>query len=280
MENSLSILLSGLIIDLISLIILKKLFRLKTGYFMLLALQIILIMPTILLLFSILNLFFFILIKLFVWFVVVLLITDSYYFKDVFMLWFWQVILMFSIYGITAFLTAFAKSLLQTVFGISISSALDFVVVLGLLVYFLAIFGFVNCFSKNKSLKSFLTKVSFSVLGKHIEITGLVDSGNSLYDTKTGKAVVVVSASAFKNILPRAEYLRLLSGDFSVLPITHQINFVSIDGKTSDLPVFDIGNISVGSKLKPKTFKCVIGITLHELGEGKNFECLLHKDFI
>ncbi len=280
MENSLSILIASIILDLLSALILKKLFKLKVGYFMIFAMQIICVMPIVAYLFLHLSIFQLILIKLFVWFIFVLLVTDSYYFKNIFVLWFWQVILMFSVYGTTMFLIEFTKAIFENVFKISIGSNLNFVVVFGLLCYFVAVFGFVSFFENIKTLKSFLTKVSFSIFGKHIVLTGLVDSGNSLYDTKTGKAVVVVSVKAFKDILPKSEYLKLASGDFSALPISHKINFVSINGKESDMPVFDVGSITVKTKSKTKEFKCVLGFTTNELVSDRSFECLLHKDLI
>ncbi len=214
------------------------------------------------------------------WFVFSLLVTDSYYVKNLFGLYFAEVLLMFSVYGFADFLVMFIKAVILQIFGKSIPILFDFVIIFGLLCYFLAIFSCAHHFSKLKSLKSFLAKVSFSLCGKHIEITGLLDSGNSLYDSKTGKAVIVVSVSVLKKVLPKTDFKRIENGDFSNLPISHYLNYVSVGGNSADMPVIDIGNAFVEVKHVSKKVRCVLGLALQDFDSTGSFECLLHRDFV
>lgn len=280
MENSLSIIISSLLLDAILTVCAKHAFKLKVGKVLLVSLQAICILPTILYVFLPITFFQFVLTKILMWFVFTLLVTDSYLVKDIFGIWFGQILLMFSVYGFAEFLVLFVKASVVTIFGIKLKSMFDFVIILGLLLYFAAVYIFVQFFSKTKNLKNILAKVSFLICGKHIEITGLLDSGNSLYDTKTGKAVVVVSVSAFKKILPKDTYQNLLCGDYSFFKIVRFVDYKTVDGKTAKMPVVDVGSVCVKFNLKVKNFSCVIGIVQAEFDTEKKVECLLHSDLL
>ncbi len=280
MENIISILISSIILDLLASILAKEIFKLKIGLFQLSLTQIVLVLPTILYLFLPLTVWQFIIIKLFMWFIFVLLVTDSYYFKNIFSLFFLQVLIMFSIYGVAVFLLTFLKAMLIELWGMQIENYLNFILIFLLCFYFVAIFSLASFLSKTKSIRTFLSKVSFSVFGKHIEITGLLDSGNSLYDSKTGKAVIVVSVSALKKVLPKEQYQKFMYGDMSAVPVSHFISYVSVGGKTADMPIIDVGSATVKVKSGSKQFQCVIGLVNHSLDNSGGFECLLHRDFV
>jgi hypothetical protein len=132
---------------------------------------------------------------------------------------------------------------------------------------------------KEKRLRQFMSKVSFCVNGKHIEVTGLLDSGNSLYDTKSGNAVIVVSTNALKQVLTKSEYLRFMQGENDIIGITDKVSYVCVGGKKSEMPIISDVCVTIKHSSETQKHKCSIGFINQKFGENK-FECLVHKDFV
>ena len=120
---------------------------------------------------------------------------------------------------------------------------------------------------------------SFLLFEKHIEITGLLDSGNTLYDTKTGKAVIVVSTKVLKRVLNSEEYNQVLKGDFSVLKNCDEIEYVSVGGIQAQMPIVRDVTVKVKSLSETVSKSCVIGFVNQTFTSDK-IECLVHKDFV
>lgn len=280
MENWISILISSIILDILSSFLLKVAFKLKSSTAMIIFLQVLNIVPVVMYIFLPLTFFQFFLIKIFMWFVFTLLVTENYKIKSLFALFFWLLMIMFSVYGLAWFLVLYVKSAICELFKIKINFLQDFVLLICLLCYFACLFALTKILDKEKTLKKFLSKVSFYAFGKHIEITGLLDSGNCLYDTKTGKAVMVVSVDVLKNVLPKADYSKVKTGDYSSLSVSHYIKFVSVGGNSADMPIIDIGSVNVKVNGTVKNYKCVMGLVGQKLDSDGNFKCLLHRDFV
>ena len=125
-------------------------------------------------------------------------------------------------------------------------------------------------------------KVSFLLFGNHIQINGLLDSGNSLYDTKTGKAVIIVSLNAIKKFISIDDYKKLCGDEATHYKIINQLQCSTVGEKKVTLPIIDIGEVVIENfeDGAQKKFKCVIGITKEDFLEKNDYECLLHREFI
>lgn len=257
----------------------KKLFRLEVKNVCLLLLQVLNISSVAVFLFCNIAFYQFLLIKLLANLIISLLITNSYKFKEITHLFVSYVIILFSVYGFAIFLTEFARVVISQIFGVFIERIYDYLILFGIFIFVFVIVFFAQNIGKNKTINSFLMKVSFSLFGKHIEITGLLDSGNVLYDTKSSKAVIVVSASIFKQVLPKKDYQKFIQNDYSSVKVSNQISYVSVGGKKLVMPIFDVGVVKVSSDGKIQTKECVIGVVNQEFDGGK-YQCLLHRDFV
>lgn len=278
MESWIDLIVSNFVIDLFLSVLMKKIFKKDIGYPMLLFMQILFIVPSILYITLPISAVIFVLIKMFSGFIFCLVTAKNYSVKAFFAELFSYYALLFSINGFLDFLILLFRQIFNGTRLVQ-SAFFDLLVLLMVIVYFAMLTYIFSVLSKVGAIKKYSTKVSFFIFGKHIEITGLFDTGNSLYDTKTKKPVVVVSMSALKRIIPRDNYKRLIDGDDFAIDFSHYIKFVSVGSQEADMPIVDVGSIvlhkSGGDELRP----CVIGFVRQRFDDFGGFEGLLHSEF-
>lgn len=266
----------SLISDLILMFCLKKIFGLRVKYVELCCLEIVALAPVVIFVLCKILVIQFLFFKLLAGLLICVLITDSFRFGFLFKLIMAYVVLFFSVYGISCFMVLFAKSVLSQAFGVNVSYAFDFVVLAGVIVYVLLIYMLVHKLSKFKTLKNYLAGVSFMFMGKHIEIVGLLDTGNSLVDDVTHKPVVIVSINAIKRYFSDLSIDSIKNG----FVCDRVINCVSAGEKSFKIPVYDVGEICIKRDGEIKSQKCVLGFANREFCDDKDYQCLLHRDFI
>ena len=279
MERLISFIVIGLVSDVLVALAIKRMMNLKTHFFMFAFLQILNVLVGVLFIYFKFETYIFVLLKIAVIFIITLLVADDYNLKPLSLLFLCYVVLTFSVLGFLKFLVLVFKCVLFDIFCIKFSYLLDIVVLFGIILYIFAIFWCVYNLTKKKKLKTFLMKVSFLAFGKHIEIVGLLDTGNSLYDTKTKKAVIVVSCQALKKYLPKNIYKNITNNNFNELGLSNIIEYVSVGGKILSMPIVDVGSVKIDDGVCVKKFDCVLGISSQPFAE-KDYECLLHRDFV
>lgn len=187
---------------------------------------------------------------------------------------------MFSVFGFAYLFVLYARAVFLSLFKKQMKVFYDVVIVLGLVFYNFMLIKLFGYMSKKKKINSFLTKVSFSLFGRHIEITGLIDSGNSLCDTKTKKPVIIVPLAAIKKYLTEGECKMISSEKYFGLNISHELEYVSVGGAKGRMPISDIGVAKFIKNGKEEEKDCVLGIVSENLTEDKDYDCLLHRDFL
>jgi hypothetical protein len=156
---------------------------------------------------------------------------------------------------------------------VKISKNLHFIIYFAIILYVFAIFDIVSYLEKRKILNNYLINLSFSIFGKHIEVVGFIDSGNSLYDTFTRKPVIIVSKRSLEKHFSPKELSLFLSSTGRV------IECETIGNGLTKLKVYDIKaiNYSKGETIKQKP--CVVAV-LDKVFENAKYDCLLHRDFM
>lgn len=280
MENYIVFILISLTLDFVLFLSLKKLYKLESSNICIVLLQILNVTAGVIYLVLELKFYQFIIIKLVSNLLICLLITKSYKLSDFSLLYFSSLALMFSYYGFSKFMTALARAVIFQIFHKNLSIICDFVIIFAIICYIFAFFKLINILSKNKNLNSFLRKVSFFAFGKHIEIIGLLDSGNVLYDTKTKLPVIVIDVCALKKFLPKENYINITNCNYKNFPVSHYLNVVTVSDKTFDMPIVDIKFASIYCGTEKRNIKCVLGIVNHRFENSNRYDCLLHRDFI
>ena len=266
---------SNFVLDFFVGVLLKKDFRLSVKKIELFFLQIFNLAPVVLYLFCGFEFYAFLLMKILSNFLICLLITDSFKFLNLSKLFAFNLFIGFSVYGFCEFFKLIFKVVFESYFNQKIAKNLDFMVIIAMFCYFSVIFAFFKKMSKEKTIRNFLSKVSFCLYGKHIEVVGLLDSGNSLVDTKTGKGVIVISAKSLRNFFDNFDYEMVLKNGFCSRKISCEV----AGGLCFEMPVVDIGKATVASGFEKKSFDCVLGIVNQKFYDEKRYDCLLYREF-
>ena len=259
--------------DLMLLFCLKKFFKLKVRVLEILFLEIVMVAPAVVYVLCNIMLAQFVILKLIAGVLVCLLITDSFSFCFLSKLFGLYIVFFFSIFGVNNFMVEFVKTVASMVFNITIPYFFDFVVLVGVIVYVVMIFVLVRGLSKFNTLKNYLANVSFMFMGKHIQIVGLYDTGNTLIDDVTHKPVVIVSSDALKKYFADINFEKDFVCDRCV-------ECVSAGEACFSVPVYDVGEICIKQGGEIKCERCVLGFVERGFYDDKNYQCLLHRDFV
>jgi len=276
MLEILNLIIINFAVDLMLSLLIRKIFKLQTSYFEILMLQIINIAPVIIFGFCEIKPVLFLMLKFLAGLLVCLLVTDSFKPKNLARIYFCYLVLLFSVYGLTWFLLLFFHSTFHQLTGENFSKVFDFIIFLLVVGYILLVYIFVKTIKDYKTLHDYLAIVSFSVFNKHIEIIGLLDSGNSLKDTLTKKPVIVVSIDLMKKYFKDITRHNFEKSGFC----ERKINCVSAGGLSFEMPIFDVGAVCVKSGDSIKSYDCVLGFVNQKFYDTKNYQCLLHRDFM
>ena len=115
--------------------------------------------------------------------------------------------------------------------------------------------------------------MSFCFYGKHINLYGLIDSGNMLFDPLTRKPIVLVSVSSLERYFSKIEIDDMLKSNF------RKIRCDTISGSGYEIPIIKVENFSIKCDTENREVLCLIGIVSHRFEKGK-IDCLLHRDFL
>ncbi len=203
----------------------------------------------------------------------ILFITDSFKIKKLVGLFLTEIMLLFSIGGFLEFLLLYLNAGMNDLFLQKIDKNHHFLVVFLIIIYIFAFFRIVRLIEKNKFKKRFFVNVSFSLFGKHINLYGLIDSGNSLFDPLTRLPVVLVSFDVLKNILSSGEL------DYLLTKKSRKISCDIISGSKMEISIFKINKFLVKNENETQKHMCMVGVVEHRFDRGK-FDCLLHRDFL
>ncbi len=276
MVDLINIFISSFVLDFSSGVLVKKIFKLSPSFVYLFLLQIFNISTVVVYVFCAIKFYEFLLFKLIANLIICVLVTDSFKFFDVFKLWFFDLIIMFSLYGFSIFITEFFRAVIESGFRQKTAKNINFIIIIGVFLYFVAIFCFFCKLSKQKTFNNYLAKVSFLLYGKHIEITGLLDSGNSLIDLKTNKPVIVISSNSLRKYFMNFDFENVLESGFCC----RSIRCESAGGSVFQMPIVSIDNVCVKQGEIKKEIKCMLGIVNQKFYDEKKYDCLIHRDFI
>lgn len=203
----------------------------------------------------------------------VVFITDSFRPKKILSLLLSEILILFSVGGFISFLGLCLNSSLESVFLYKIPQKYSFLVNLFIILYIFAFFKIVRYVQNNKFAQKYLTKVSFFIEDKHINLYGLIDSGNSLLDPLTRLPVVLISFQCLRR------YFSIFEMDNLIGNKCRKIKCDTISGSGFEIPVFKAQKFVARIGRESRKFVCMIGVVDRKFENGK-FDCLLHRDFL
>lgn len=273
MVNELCLCIEIFVIDVLVWFLIKKILKLDASYGGLFLSQVCNIAVLICFLFVRMEIWQFVLIKFAAVILISLLNVDSYRIKSIFILVFSFTVLSLTIYGYFEFLALIIESLNI----IHFANQVYFKIILFgcFVIFYLTLYSITSLIAKNRNLQSFLADVSFFIGDRHIRLKGLIDSGNSFYDSKSNLPVVLLSLDCLKNFIP-------LATDSYVNDIlaSHFEKCVVVGGKKFYVPIVNVKACKVIKNGQITNKKFVIGVVKQSFYDEKHYDCLLHRDFV
>lgn len=202
----------------------------------------------------------------------ILFLSDALNFKKLMCIFFSEILILFSIGGFVWFLSLWLKFSLENVFNIKISKNKQFLLIFSIFLYIFAFFKLVRYLENNRKLKGHLAKVSLKLFDKHISFYGLIDSGNTLYDTKTNKPVILISIPSLSKFLEHEKIVWLIKNK------CRNIKCETIAGSDFNIPIFS-SEILLKINDETEQVNCMVGLVEQKFENGK-FDCLLHRDYL
>ena len=268
--------LSNLIFDFSATLIYKKTFNLKAKNIYLFFLQILTVTASVLYLFCFKNIVIFLLLKFLFMIVIILLTADNYSIKNLLVKSIVFESLIFVVVGTYVFLGVFYHSIILDIFNQKIAKIFKHFKNLVIFLQYIAIYCSVNYLNQKKKIQNLLAKIEFYLLGEHIKLIGLIDSGNCLYDSKTKLPIVVVDLLTLKKHVSKLNY------DLITILISkaRKEECYVANGYVFKIPILEVDNAWIADAQEKRKIKFMIGVIEKSIYDVSKFECLIHRDFI
>lgn len=260
-------------IELFADLIVSKLFHIKTKFVYLLLLQLPKICATIVGVFYSSVFWLVLLVNILSKMLSIFFLNDTLKLKKYVGMLFSEYIILFSIMGFSEFLILWLKGSYRIIFKQNFPLNCDYIAIFGIFLYIFAFFFLMRILPKNKNFGRFLVEVSLSRNSKHINVYGLIDSGNSLIDPVTKQPVIILSKKSFSKLFSKSELEKMLKNE------CRKIECETISGENFKIPIFE--NILVKLKFENEFVesKCVVGYAGIKFENGE-YDCLLNRDVL
>lgn len=261
------------LVELICDFIVLKIFKIKYKVIYILFLQIPKVLASVSCLFMKFNFCVEILIKIFAKLITVIFLTDSFKFKKLIKFLFLEYVLLFSVGGFALFLIKWLESIYSIKLMKNFPNNRRYLLIIGIICYIFAVFKLTRIISKNTNFNRNLVEVSLMIGSKHINVYGLVDSGNSLIDIKTNKPVLVISLQTITKLISKNDYKKMIDEN------SHKLDCETISSSSFSIPILENINVKVKIENEWIVANCVVGVVDKKFENGK-YDCLLWRDFI
>lgn len=114
--------------------------------------------------------------------------------------------------------------------------------------------------------------MSLKLFDKHISFYGLIDSGNTLYDTKTNRPVILISIPSLSKFLEHEKIVWMIKNK------CRNIKCETIAGSDFNIPIFS-SDVLLRVNEETEQINCMVGLVEQKFENGK-FDCLLHRDYL
>jgi len=138
-------------------------------------------------------------------------------------------------------------------------------------------------FYRRRDCLNFMAKVKVELNGKRAEFYGFIDSGNRVFDNKTGLPVMIVSKMALKNILPQNLLDKIEENKTNpnrVLKNAHFIEYSTLSGNARPMLVFAPTSLEWEYKGKTIKSKVMVGVADYTFCDSVKYDALLHPSML
>ena len=138
-------------------------------------------------------------------------------------------------------------------------------------------------FYRRRDCLKFMAKVKLELNGKTAIFNGFIDSGNRIFDNKTGLPVIIVSKHALKDILPQ-DFINKMEENKTnpsrVLKNAHFIQYSTLSGTARPMLVFKPNCLEYYYDGKIINSKVMVGVADYTFSDSAKYEALLHPSML
>jgi len=214
----------------------------------------------------------------------VLILSNFYRFRD-----FLFSFLLFIGYTL---LLAGASIITLLTFGTSLEllsqGAYDIKIPLGIILFIVAVYVYIiigtgKYLTRKREMFPFIKDVKLIINNKELKLKGFMDSGNRLYDKKTGLPVIILSMKSLGKYYSKEELENLIleNGKNSEFKNVHLISYNTVSGESKKMVVFDADKIVIKSGTQEYiTNRFVVGVSYKVFNDAINYDLLLTTNLI
>jgi len=164
----------------------------------------------------------------------------------------------------------------------------DTVVPIGVVLLIVSVYVYIitmlaKYLTRKKEVEPFIKNVRLIVSGKELPLKAFLDSGNKLYDKKTGLPVVILSMKSMEKFYTKEilEKLILENGRDSEFKNVHTISYNTISGEAKKMIVFEADKIIINSGTNEYiTNRFMVGVSYKVFNDVVNYDILLGNNLI
>lgn len=151
-----------------------------------------------------------------------------------------------------------------------------FVIIFGAYILFVTAKVLINKLFKYRDVKKFIYKAEIFLFGKAIECQAFLDSGNRLYDDKSGLPIVIATISTLSKILDDDKMTQLITGKPKEFTNAHYVECNTVGGKSKML-VFRPESLVVYNEDKKNIINDVmLGVVFKRMSDVENYGLILN----
>ena len=149
-------------------------------------------------------------------------------------------------------------------------------------VYVFIIFRFTKYIYRRKDMIPYIGEAEIEIGGKNYKFKTYLDSGNRLYDKKTGAPVIILSAFALEKYITNDDMAKLIFGEKNgTFDNVHYLEYSTVEGNAKKMVVFTPSKIVIHSNGKSNSYYNVcVGVTFKKFKDAIDFDCLLHPSLV
>ena len=138
-------------------------------------------------------------------------------------------------------------------------------------------------FYRRRDCLNFMAKVTLELNGHTATFNGFIDSGNRLFDNKTGLPVIIVSKYVLKHVLTK-EILEQIEENKTnpnkKIKFAHFITYSTLAGQTKPMLVFSPNRLEYEYKGKKIKSEAMVGVANYEFSDSIHYDALLHPSML
>ncbi len=156
------------------------------------------------------------------------------------------------------------------------------IIIMIVFVYAFIIFRLTKYIYRRKDMMPFMQHAEIEICGKKLALNAYVDSGNRLYDKKTGAPIIVLSAFALEKVFGKDDIASLVFGEKNtIFKNIHYVTYSTVEGVTKKMVVFVADKLVLSGSLGIRIFENVsVGVTFKKFNDAINFDLLLHPSLL